>query len=65
MNKDCRWGKSNGYCGLTDKEAQCENCDGFDKKPVVETPKERWKLSVSWFDEDFSPSGDDGDFEYT
>lgn len=32
---------------------------------AVEAPKEQWKLSVSWLDEDFDSRGDDGDFEYT
>lgn len=71
---DCRWGRINAvpehnvyqsWCKLKDKPADCKGCDSFCKKPKIETPKVVWKLSVSYFDEDFSPCGDDGDWEQT
>lgn len=71
---DCRWGYIDGIpeqhvyqsmCRLKNKSAECKGCKDFCQKPKLEIPKITYKLKVSWFDEDFSSSGDDGDFEYT
>lgn len=69
---DCRWGYIDGIpeqhvyqnmCKLKDKPAECKGCKDFCKKPKLEAPTTTYKLRVSWFDESFSPAGDDGEFE--
>lgn len=69
---DCRWGYIDGIpeqhvyqsmCKLKDKPAECKGCKDFCKKPKLEAPTTTYKLRVSWFDESFSPSGGDGEFE--
>ena len=71
---DCRWGYIDGspehhvyrsMCRLKNCVASCKNCTDFLKKPKLVIPTVSYKLAVSWFDEDFGDSGDDGNFEYT
>lgn len=69
---DCRWGYIDGIpefhvyqgmCRLKNCVASCKNCADFSKKPKLVIPTVSYKLTVSWFDEDFSDFGDDGNFE--
>ena len=72
---DCKHGQINAtpehnvyqsWCNLKDKIASdCKDCKSFCKKVKPETSKTVWKLSVGWFDEDFSPHGNSGDWEQT
>lgn len=69
---DCRWGYIDGIpeqhvyqsmCKLKDKPAECKGCKDFCQKPKIEAPKVTYKLKIGWFDESFSPCGDDGEVE--
>lgn len=71
---DCRWGYIDGIpehhiyqnmCRLKSCIANCKNCSDFSKKPKFVIPTVSYKLTISWFDEDFSDSGDDGSFDKT